>query len=35
MRPISHLTEQERAMLAPLGLGQCNARIASALCYQY
>ena len=32
MRPINDLTEQERAVLALLALGQRNARIANELC---
>ena len=32
MKPISQLTEQERAVLALLAIGQRNARIADELC---
>ena len=32
MKPISQLTEQERAVLVLLALGQRNARIADKLC---
>ena len=32
MKPINDLTEQERAVLALLALGQRNARIAHELC---
>ena len=32
MKPISQLTEQERAVLVLLALGQRNARIADELC---
>ena len=32
MNPISQLTEQERAVLALLAIGQRNARIANELC---
>ena len=32
MKPISQLTEQERAVLALLASGQRNARIADELC---
>ena len=32
MKPISQLTEQERAVLALLASGQRNARIAAELC---
>ena len=32
MKPISQLTEQERAVLALLASGQRNARIANELC---
>jgi len=32
MKPISQLTEQERAVLALLSIGQRNARIADELC---
>ena len=32
MKPINDLTEQERAVLALLAIGQRNARIASELC---
>ena len=32
MKPISQLTEQERAVLAHLASGQRNARIADELC---
>ena len=32
MKPISQLTEQERAVLVLLAVGQRNARIAAELC---
>ena len=32
MKPINDLTEQERAVLALLAMGQRNARIADELC---
>ena len=32
MKPIDDLTEQERAVLALLAMGQRNARIANELC---
>lgn len=32
MKPINDLTEQERAVLALLAMGQRNARIANELC---